>query len=306
MDGTPLTELLITRGYPASGKTTFAYEWAQQDPENRVKGPSRDDLRASLFNDHGVLSGAEEVTVSAAQKAAVRALLKSGRSVIVDDTNLRLRYARGWADVAAQVGVDFQCIDIRTPVDECLARNTLRKYSGGRFVPPREIQRMAQRFPLDSWKPVTDSRLTEFEPYVPDAALASAWIFDIDGTVAHMTGRSPYDYTRVNEDVPDDVVRTVNQVLDNSGAYMLFVSGRDMDCHHETYEWLHRNRFRVDGLYMRKSGDKRDDSIVKYEIFRDLIAPHYNVLGVFDDRNRVVDMWRRIGLKCFQVQEGDF
>ncbi|WP_457852111.1 phosphatase domain-containing protein [Mycolicibacterium conceptionense] len=36
------------------------------------------------------------------------------------------------------------------------------------------------------------------------------------------------------------------------------------------------------------------------------MSPRYTVAGIFDDRNRVVDMWRRLGLACFQVAEGDF
>jgi hypothetical protein len=57
---------------------------------------------------------------------------------------------------------------------------------------------------------------------------------------------------------------------------------------------------------MRRSGDNRCDSIVKEEIYREHIEGKYNVLAVFDDRDRVVDMWRRLGLLCLQVYYGDF
>lgn len=36
------------------------------------------------------------------------------------------------------------------------------------------------------------------------------------------------------------------------------------------------------------------------------IKDKYNVLGIFDDRQQVVDMWRSLGLKCFQVEPGNF
>ena len=57
---------------------------------------------------------------------------------------------------------------------------------------------------------------------------------------------------------------------------------------------------------MRKTGDNRKDSIIKEEIYRNLIEPNYNIEFVLDDRNQVVDMWRRIGLTCLQVADGNF
>ena len=57
---------------------------------------------------------------------------------------------------------------------------------------------------------------------------------------------------------------------------------------------------------MRKLDDKRRDDIVKKELFDENIRGRFNVKFVIDDRNRVVDMWRQIGLTCFQVEEGDF
>jgi hypothetical protein len=58
-------------------------------------------------------------------------------------------------------------------------------------------------------------------------------------------------------------------------------------------------------LYMRQDGDFRRDDIVKQEIL-DKYIDKDRVLFVLDDRDQVVDMWRRNGLTCFQVAEGDF
>jgi len=54
------------------------------------------------------------------------------------------------------------------------------------------------------------------------------------------------------------------------------------------------------------SKDYRDDRIIKEEIYREKIAPVYNALFVLDDRDRVVAMWRDLGLTCLQVANGDF
>lgn len=50
--------------------------------------------------------------------------------------------------------------------------------------------------------------------------------------------------------------------------------------------------------------DNRKDDIVKEEIFWDKIAENYNVECAFDDR--VMEMWRRIGVNCLQCDFGEF
>jgi hypothetical protein len=57
---------------------------------------------------------------------------------------------------------------------------------------------------------------------------------------------------------------------------------------------------------MRKKGDFRKDSVVKKEIYEKYIKDNFNILFCLDDRNQVVNMWREIGIKCLQVQDGDF
>jgi hypothetical protein len=57
---------------------------------------------------------------------------------------------------------------------------------------------------------------------------------------------------------------------------------------------------------MRKNNDHREDSIVKQEMLDKIRLDGYNPTLVFDDRARVVEMWRKNGIKCFQVAEGNF
>ena len=55
-----------------------------------------------------------------------------------------------------------------------------------------------------------------------------------------------------------------------------------------------------------EKGNRLDDKIVKECLYRTHVEPRFNVKFVLDDRNRVVDMWRSLGLKCLQVAEGNF
>ena len=59
-------------------------------------------------------------------------------------------------------------------------------------------------------------------------------------------------------------------------------------------------------LIMRKQGDFRADDIVKKELYETYLKDKFNVLCVFDDRDKVVKMWREEGILCNQVYYGDF
>ena len=131
-------------------------------------------------------------------------------------------------------------------------------------------------------------------------------ICDIDGTLAHnLSGRNIYDYTRVIEDTPDPLVCAVVDSLDftfgDDYLDIIIVSGREDSCRQETEEWLEHNDIPFDALYMRQEGDRRDDVIVKEEIYKKYIEPNYCVLGVIDDRPKVARNWRQLGLKTMQV-----
>jgi tRNA uridine 5-carbamoylmethylation protein Kti12 len=117
--------LLITRGLPASGKTTMARAWVTDDREHRAR-VNRDDLRSML--DHGeFVQGVTEPRVLAVRDAAILSLLRKGLGVICDDTNLPQRTACDLARLAKQAGADFHVIDLtHVPLEECLARDAAR------------------------------------------------------------------------------------------------------------------------------------------------------------------------------------
>jgi hypothetical protein len=91
-----------------------------------------------------------------------------------------------------------------------------------------------------------------------------------------------------------------------AGKMVLAVSGRDGSCRTETEDWLKKHKVPFDGLYMRPAGDFRKDSLIKKEIFENDIFGKFNVVMIYDDRNQVVETWRSLGLKCAQVENGEF
>lgn len=139
-------------------------------------------------------------------------------------------------------------------------------------------------------------------------SIPRAWIFDVDGTLALIGDRSPYDMRNVSIDTPHHPVVMTAQALAAHPDVdaIIVVSGRDENARRATEAWLTFNGIPFDRLLLRRAGDSRADRIVKAEIYDTYIEPHFAIIGVVDDRRSVVEMWRSRGLICFQVAEGDF
>lgn len=300
-----MTTLIITRGLPASGKTTWAKAWLAEDPGNRAR-VNRDDLRAMLFSEP-TYEWAQEEQVTAIQRATVAGLLGSGKDVVCDDTNLRPKYVREWQRFADGNGVEvFSVIDHEIDADEAVRRDVVRSNPVGEEV----IRRMAQKFmPKGKFLPLPEAPSeVPAEVYVAPPGLPTAVLVDIDGTVAiKHPDRDIYDLSRVHEDLPNGPVIEAVRAARLAGHEVIFCSGRDAVARECTEEWL-ATHVAAEGeqLYMRTEGDRRRDSIVKRELFDLHVRDRYDVQYVLDDRNQVVEMWRGLGLTCMQVAEGNF
>lgn len=165
-----------------------------------------------------------------------------------------------------------------------------------------------------------------YEEYPPDFYVQPlklgqpVYLCDIDGTLTFRSEaldadphtRGIHDYDRVGEDYYHPDVFNVVGALQQAGAKIIFVSGRPESCRRDTVAWINAPEILKcdldNPLYMRTTGDRRPDTIVKRELFDKHIRPdgHY-IAGVFDDRNRVVRMWReQLGLTVFHVADHDF
>ena len=136
-------------------------------------------------------------------------------------------------------------------------------------------------------------------------------LVDIDGTLAIRGERDPHDFARCGEDEPRaKLVKILHALGDQSGRrvgyFIIVLTGRQEKFRRITELWLALHRIPSDVLLMRKTGDERPDDVVKEEILDQEILTQHTVVAVFDDRQRVVDMWRRRGLLCCQVAPGDF
>lgn len=279
-------KLLALRGLPASGKTTYAQELANKGWV-RV---NKDDLRAMLNNSK--FSKDNESYVIALRDEIIISSLVQGKNVVVDDTNLDPKHLIAFESIAGEFLADFEIRFFDVDVKECIRRNKLRE----KPVPEKVIYQMYERY-LKPPAPVIEY----------DDNKEECIIVDVDGTLAHTAdGRNPYDASRAMNDSLDDAVSVITAMFYNHGYKVIVLTGRSSEHKQVTVEWLRENGVEYDEIYTRAEGDTRKDSIIKEELFRAHIEPRFNVKFVLDDRNSVVDMWRRIGLKCFQVAEGNF
>ena len=141
-------------------------------------------------------------------------------------------------------------------------------------------------------------------------------IFDIDGTLADLTHRrhwvttKPKNWPAFDKGIPNDApfedIIYLNRVLFELGNRIILVSGRSDRTRAQTLKWLTEHGVQFHGLMMRKDKDYRSDDIVKEEILDELLRQGYDPKMVFDDRDRVVAMWRRRGIRTLQVAPGDF
>ena len=304
-----MTSLLITRGLPGCGKTTYARAWVAEDREHRAR-VNRDDLRLML-DDGQFVKGVTEPRILAARDAAILSLLSKGVDTISDDTNLPQRTARDLAKLAKRTGAELTVIDLTdVPLATCLERNAARTDKPP--VPEAAIRDMHARYlagrtyPLPQpEEPAADA--DELARYEPKPGTRKAVLVDIDGTTALMSARSPFDETRVHEDRPNVPVITVIRAMAAAGNDVVFLSGRTDGCRTATHEWLCEHlRIPFQGLYMRAAGDFRKDAMVKRELFDRHIRDRYDVTCVLDDRDQVVAAWRELGLTCLQVAPGNF
>jgi hypothetical protein len=282
-------EIRLFRGLPSADKFFKSSEWVAEDQGWRMR-TSRQDLALQLFGKYlEDLDRHETETVETIQHAMVTSALKANLSVAIDDDNLRLKTVREWQSKAEKNKILLEVVDVETEVVTEVQRDLYdRFFVKGKFptIPPFEVQ---------------EEERGTWTKYEPNEELEKAYIFDIDGTLAKMLGRSPFDWARVGEDSPIwDVIR-VAQALVKTGYKIIFMSGRDEVCFDESWEWLLKHELFGEALFMRPANSYIPDDVVKHDLFYKHVAPNYNVVGVFDDRLKVCRMWEEIGLTLFRV-----
>ena len=295
-----MRKLTILVGCPASGKSTYA-EWIVKTC-NRTFRISRDEIRFSQFAD--LLDKDGEYIITKVCNEQIKTLLSNGWDVVVDNCHTRKvyidEYIREFSHLA---NIEFKVFEL--PLEELLVRDNNRARKVGKKVIEKmytDLQELKNEFNFDTIYQVE----REVKYVEQDKTLPKAIVCDLDGTLALLNGRDPYDASACENDILNEPVASLLRKYRALGYKVLLVSGREDVFREQTNNFLEKHDITYEQLIMRKKKDYRKDNIVKKQLYEENILNKYYVEFVLDDRDSVVEMWRNIGLPCFQVNYGNF
>lgn len=145
-------------------------------------------------------------------------------------------------------------------------------------------------------------------------------IFDLDGTLALIDERRAiasksngkinwkifFAPENITLDEPNWPVIESFKAMKAAGFIVGIFSGRDEISRQETMNWLAKHGINPMFLRMRPNGSFTPDDVLKKMWLDEIIANGNEVMCAFDDRDKVVKMWRSNGIACFQVNYGNF
>lgn len=302
--------ITILVGPSGAGKTTWCREYIRQHPHTvRV---SRDAIRAQLYaetpreyyqHNDTVLQTREEM-VSTIIVATIHAAIDRGADVVIDNTNLEKRYIEKYMKEFSYCR--FRLKTFATSLEEYIDNDALRPVE--EQVGPDIIKKQYDKFKTVLKYVATKAEIEphiikSIEPSPPDAP--EGYIFDIDGTLADNSHRSPYNWYAVDK---DDVITDVRDALlciQAAGYKIAICTGRDAAAETKTRQWLAAHGITYDWFYIRPAGNREPDWIIKERMWRD-VATKMRIKAMFDDRVCVVRHARKLGIRVYQVADGVF
>lgn len=295
----------ITVGCSASGKSTWARGCSR---DNQVIVIERDSIRMGIltskipsyrpFHDNmwQYWNFKWENEVTDIQMDKIKSAWSANLDIIISDTNLNITKRNELSKHLESIGYEVEIIVFGRDIsmEELWKRDINRIDSVGFQTIAKQYQQFRQEFPrYNINKDVKD--------------LDKCVLVDIDGTLTlGANNRSPFEWDKVDQDLPNHVVISAIRGLYRDGYKIIFMSGRDSVCRGKTIQWIDEvfgNSLRNDyDLFMRKQDDMRKDYIVKSELYFQHIDGKYSVEAVFDDRPQVVrNVWLEMGFKTLAV-----
>ena len=309
-----MRKAFITKGLPASGKSTWAVEhsYAASCPTIRI---NNDDIRNEIYLKNGNRNWSKtiEKEVRFIREHKILAAFDCDFDIVVDNTHMNKFTLDQIVLFCKNTGYEVEIKDFTdVSVDECVRRDSLR--TGNAKVGEAVIRKM--------YKESLPKEVRPEPPEFSENSLPLCIICDLDGTFFRMVNRGPYDEHLVYNDEPRlHVVMTIKALKFwtniRNPINIFFFSGRSMKCYYETVRCINDktpffigNDQSYQSLHMRGIDDVRRDSLVKMDMYNEHIKDKYNVLVVFDDRATVIrDCWKPLGLpvfRCGLIDADDF
>jgi predicted kinase len=282
---------MLLCGPPGSGKSTFAVKYAErgfiyinQDSQGK------DHMR--LFN----------------------TAIMGGSDVIVDRMNFSKIQRSKYLDIAKNNGYETAITVFHEPYSACLNRCIERKEH--ETIKDETNARSALNLFFSKYERVSDDEADTVQRMWPDGLKTDAIICDLDGTLCNVDHRTIFVdglhknwkgfFEAIPGDTPNKWCVDILQKFIGPTMAIVYCSGRPDTYQKITEDWLKKYNLYIGPTYMRNRSDNRPDNITKEIILDFEILTRYTPYFMLDDRQTVVNMWRKRGYTCLQCAPGDF
>lgn len=304
-----MNKLILALGISGSGKTTWAKQWVKEDPTHRVR-LNYDDIRCML-GEYWVPER-EPLVKYIFDKSLIEAM-ELGYDIVIDNmSNLNPKHQAEYAklveshnDVYTQSQYEIKHKWFITSVDVCVERDKNREISVGEKVIRQQWRKYRNEIIQHGIKEML-SKQVKNNPMLPHCILV-----DMDATLCFNTNGRPFYGPGADVGMRDDIPNT--NIIDLVKAYcttyncdLIILTGRDESCREATMDWLTEHDLHPTELLMRPNGSYLRGDEQKKLIYEIKIKDKYNVDFVIDDSDKVVKMYRDLGLTVLQPNEGKF
>lgn len=299
-----INKLIICRGIQGSGKSTWAKEWAKEDPKTRIRF-NWDDMR-NMMGEYWVPERENTGIMKTLRTSFLNEMMQKGWDIVIDNMNLNPKdwefyegVVKSFNENYSDIKYEIEYKDFFTPVEECIRRDAMRPNPIGEQV-IRTTWKRYRHFII--CKEIED-KFYKMKTYNKDKK--DCIIVDMDSTLCvNLTRRPFYTDDWVDKCLYDSPligpISIVRAQKMTGTCDVIILTGRREEGRAQTEEWLKTYNVPYDRLFMRGESDFTKSDTFKEKILETFILPKYNVLFAIDDDNKCVKMFRRNGIICLQ------
>ena len=295
-----MSKLVIMRGLPGSGKSTWAKAWVNEDPINRVR-LNWDDMR-NMMGPYWIPERENTGVLKELREKFLKHMMERNWDIVCDNMNLNPKEIEFYKNIVEEFTKDghpytIEFKDFFIPVEECIRRDAMRANPIGEKTIKSLFHKYMPLIVGSEHRKKIESQPT-YRADKPDCI-----IVDMDGTLAfNLSGRSFFDdIDMIKYDTPLLATVSILRAMKMTGTCNIFiVTGRSEKSREATEVWLTENNIPFDKVFMREEGDYSHSQDFKQKVYEDNIKNNYNVLFVLDDDTKCMKMYQDQGLICMK------